>query len=61
MSFECAACHEYVAGCGTDPPQFCNECDETPTCVTCKTPFEWSKGPACACPQVHGEWELPLP
>lgn len=61
MSFECARCHEYKAGVGTDPPQFCGECDGMPAaCATCAREFEWPN-PTCACESVHGEWTRPLP
>ena len=61
MSFECAACHDYLAGVGTDPPQLCSPCkqkDALPTCVTCKGPVEWLNSEVkClnGCVHVHGE------
>lgn len=47
MSFECAHCHEYVAGVGVDPPQFCVGCEPVPTCAVCRITFEWGKRPSC--------------
>ncbi len=56
MSFECAHCHEYVAGVGVDPPQFCGTCPDTPTCAVCGQEFVWGVRPVCGHAAAHGEF-----